>query len=619
MSGDPLPELFPAADPSTPKPVGRGSRRSPASVGSESPATTRASVVRPRFVRVLPDIAGIDKQFDYFVPPEWVTDGGAALVRVGSIVRIDLHGRRVGGWVVEDDVEPPEQISIRPLAAVTGLGPPPDVVDLASYIAWRWFGRARAVLRSASPDRAVRALPPPLRASPATPVGRVFRSTPGAVVRIPPVAEVGELLVGAPDDTIVVTPTVIEAQRLAAYLRRSGRSVALLPGEWAAAAAGGRIVIGARAAVLAPVPRLGAIVVVDEHDEGLQEERMPTWHARDVALERARRAGVPCVLTSPVPSPAAHASGLPLILPSRRAERESWPLLDIVDRREDDTGRAGLFAERIVGVLRGPGPVVCVVNRTGRARLLTCKACGSVARCEHCDAAVVQLESGLLHCPRCATERPVVCAECGASTLGARRLGVSRARDELEALARRPVVEVVGPPTGERVADADVYVGTEAVLYRLRSAHAVVFLDFDQELTAPRYRAVDESVALLIRAARLLGGRRTDTRLVVQTRQPDHPVLQAVLHAEPGRLDEYLAAQRRGLRWPPYGAVAEISGAGAAHFVESLARFDGLEILGPVDDRYLLRAPTPEALADSLSSGTRPSERLRVAVDPPRV
>jgi primosomal protein N' (replication factor Y) len=606
MNGDPPPELFPAADlPSSP----------PCRVAPERLAINADH----RVVRVMPDVSGLDKLFDYSVPHAWTTDGRADRVRVGSLVRIDLNGRRVGGWVIGDDVEAVDDFVLRPLAAVTGLGPSAAVVELATYIAWRWFGRARAVLRSASPDKAVRALPPAYVSPRPVTVGRVFRTVPGSVVRVPPVAEIGELLLGAPDDTIVVTPTNSEAHRLATYLRRAGRVVALLPAEWSAAAAGGRIVIGARAAVLAPVPRLGAIVVVDEHDEALQEERMPTWHARDVAIERARRAGVPCVLTSPVPSPAARASGLTLVSPSRAAERESWPLLDIVDRRDDDTGRAGLFAERIVPVLRGPGPVVCVVNRTGRARLLTCRSCGSVARCEHCDAAVVQLANGVLHCPRCATERPIVCAECGASTLSVRRLGVTRAREELEALARRPVVEVVGPDTGDRLPDADVYVGTEAVLHRVRRAHAVVFLDFDQELTAPRYRAVDEAIALLVRAARLLGGRHSDGRIVVQTRQPDHPVLQAVLHADPSRFDDYITAQRSSLRWPPFGAVAEISGAGATEFVNSLDRPDDVEILGPVDDRYLLRGPTPEQVANVLRSGRRPTSRLRVAVDPPRV
>src|SRR5207342_103668 len=99
-----------------------------------------------------------------------------------------------------------------------------------------------------------------------------------------------------------VTPSVASARLLAARLRRSGIPVAVVPRDWAQAAAGGSVVIGARGAAWGPCPHLAAVVVVDEHDEGHQEERAPTWNARDVAIERARRAGVPCLLTSPCPS-----------------------------------------------------------------------------------------------------------------------------------------------------------------------------------------------------------------------------------------------------------------------------------------------------------------------------
>ena len=89
-----------------------------------------------------------------------------------------------------------------------------------------------------------------------------------------------------------------------------------------------------------------AIVVVDEHDEGLQEERAPTWHARDVAIERARRAGIPCVLLSPCPSLEALDAADRVVEPSRAEERAGWPILDVVDRRRDDP-RSGLYSDRL--------------------------------------------------------------------------------------------------------------------------------------------------------------------------------------------------------------------------------------------------------------------------------
>ncbi|HWC39332.1 MAG TPA: hypothetical protein VG476_12420, partial [Acidimicrobiales bacterium] len=87
-------------------------------------------------VRVLPDVAGIDRAFDYLVPGK-LDDR----VTVGTRVRIGLHGRRVGGWVLADRVTPPAGIELRPIAAVTGFGPSDDVVELAAWAAWRWAGR----------------------------------------------------------------------------------------------------------------------------------------------------------------------------------------------------------------------------------------------------------------------------------------------------------------------------------------------------------------------------------------------------------------------------------------------------------------------------------------------
>ena len=101
-------------------------------------------------VRVLPDVAAIGRCFDYLVPDQLEDD-----VTVGTIVRISLQGRRVRGWVVEDDVEAAPGVSLRPLAKVTGQGPPAGVVDLTGWAAWRWAGPRTTFLRAASPRRRV--------------------------------------------------------------------------------------------------------------------------------------------------------------------------------------------------------------------------------------------------------------------------------------------------------------------------------------------------------------------------------------------------------------------------------------------------------------------------------
>src|SRR5690606_14698024 len=126
---------------------------------------------------------------------------------------------------------------------------------------------------------------------------------------------------------------------------------------------------------------------------------------------RARRAGVPCVLVSPTPSleALAWAGEDGLVVPSRGVERDGWPLLEVIDRRDEVPGRTGLYTERLVTLLRGEGKVVCVLNRTGRSKLLACGTCGEAGRCERCAASVAQSEAGELVCRQCGLGRPVVC------------------------------------------------------------------------------------------------------------------------------------------------------------------------------------------------------------------
>jgi primosomal protein N' (replication factor Y) (superfamily II helicase) len=579
--------------------------------------------VSRRVVRVIPDVPVLDKAFDYLVPEAL---GGQ--VRVGTRVRVPLHGRRVGGWVVEDGVVPPDGVALRPLAKVTGWGPPPDVVDLAGWAAWRWAGRRAPFLGTASPPVAVRSLPPPPAGRPAAavaggPVAALVDealAVPGGrgVLRLPPAADLAAVALAAArtGDALVVAPSVAVAGAVAGALRRAGLPVALLPRDWARAAAGGCTVVGARAAAWAPVPRLTAVVVLDEHDEAHQEERAPTWHARDVGAERARRAGVPCLLVSPCPTLEALAWGT-LVAPARSDERAGWPVVDVVDRRREDPVRAGLYSRRLVAALRGGGRVVCVLNRTGRARLLACASCGTVARCERCGAAVVAPQAGLLRCLRCGTERPEVCLDCGAGRFKALRVGVSRARDELEALAGEPVAEVTA--AGGEAGRARVVVGTEAVLHQVPSADVVAFLDMDQELLAPRYRAAEQALALLARAARVAGGREGGGRVMVQTRTPRSEVVESALHADPARLARAEDARRRELAFPPHAAIAAVSGPSAGAFVEALGSPVGVEVLGPTDGRWLLRAGDHPTLCDAIAATPRPGGRLRVEVDPLRV
>jgi primosomal protein N' (replication factor Y) len=437
------------------------------------------------------------------------------------------------------------------------------------------------------------------------------------VLRLPPAADRFPLVLEAcrRGNALVILPSVDEARSLGGRLRRAGVPVAVLPDEWAQAR-GGATVVGARSAAWAPVVDHAAVLVLDEHDEAHTQEPPPAGHARDVVIERARKAHVPCVLASPCPTLEALDEG-PLITPSRSAERQGWPLVDVVDLRKEDTGRTGLYSPRLVELLQDGGRVVCVLNRKGRARLLACAACGEMATCERCAAALVQPDAGTLVCLRCDLTRPTVCSNCGGTRLKLLRVGVSRAAEELEALARTTVVEVTGESEPGTLPDARVYVGTEAVLHQVAHADVVAFLDLDQELLAPRYRAAEEALGLLARASRLLRGRRErEGRLVLQTRLPDHEVVQAALHADPARVSDAERTRRQVLGYPPATAMAAVSGATADEYVLGV---EGVDLLGPRDGTWLLRAPDHATLLTALEAAPRPPGRLRVDVDPLRV
>ena len=612
-------------------------------------------------VRVLADVVRLDKTFDYAVPDAWHADGRAERLQIGTIVRIVLGGRRLRGWVTEVGVDPPPGVELQPLAKLTGMGPPADVMSLAGWAAWRWAGSTVHLLRAASPSRVV------TRPAGARTVGAGGGSSSqiggqsGSGSSLQPggqsggrqgpsrqvaVASDGSLKgcdglfdfpgsvtvlrcrpgdSGAPiaqaaarrGDSLIVVPTPADARRIAADLRSRGVRVALGVGDWAVAAAGATVV-GTRTAVWLPMPRLAAVAVLDEHSESLRSEQAPTWHAREVALERARRVGAPAVLVSPIPTLEALEAGELWTL-DRSAERDGWPVVEVLDRRLDDPVRGGLFAEGLRDrLVAARGRVAVVLNRKGRARLLACKACGELVRTS--DGRVpMRLADDELVAADGSERRPVVCAACGSTVLRNLRMGVTRAREELAALAGEPVAELTAD--SGRFGDERIVIGTEAVLWRLPSVAAVVFLDFDQELLAPRQRASEQALALLARGARLVGGRRDGGWLVVQTRQPDHPVVKAAVLADPSIVATAEREQRRALALPPYGAQAKVSGAGAETFVATLraAADTAVSIRGPVGGHFLLRAPSHEPLLDLLARTPRPAERLRVEVDPLRV
>jgi len=269
-----------------------------------------------------------------------------------------------------------------------------------------------------------------------------------------------------------------------------------------------------------------------------------------------------------------------------------------------------------VRVLRDNQKVVCVLNRKGRARFAYCQQCGELARSEITGRALGLDGNRLVH-PVDGDDRPAVCQSCSSTKFRRVKLGVTGVAEELEQIARRPVGEV-SSDSEPLATEFDLYVGTEAVLHRIERANVVVFLDFDQELLAPRYRAAEQAMSLLVQASRVVGRREDGGRVLIQTRIPQHPVLEAARTADPGSLARTELRIRRELRQPPEAHWAIISGSAATEFVRSIGNPEGLEILGPSNDRWRIRSVDREHLVAALKSVDRPPGRLRIEIDPLR-
>ena len=606
--------------------------------------------------RIVPDVTGVDKVFDYLVPETLVGN-----ICVGDRVRIPLHNRNVAGWVLQlgdtttqfSDVDESRLLQV---IKVLGKGPSQEVVDLARWAAHMWVGRLRAFFVAASPATLVAALPGSRYTQPSQrkmfesdeQIADAMSAASVSVVRRGPACSPRSLILTAATQgpVLVIIPTINRARLMAASLREHGLSVAVMPQDWAVAAGGVDVVIGARSAIWSSIPVLKSIIVIDEHDDSLQEERSPSWHARDIAIQRAEKLGIACVLVSPVPSLRAlhDVSGVVASLDAV-TEASHWPQIRVVDRRLDERWSSSMLSSELIEQLRDHSRrIVCVLNAKGRARLLACGSCRELVRCDVCEAAMTMSSSKQLECPRCANARPAVCVKCGSGKLAVLKSGVSRLREELAAAAGRRVDEVVEVSSGGAAEKSEdnknsavvdqtkmLFVGTEAALHRVRDVDTVVFLDIDQEISAPRYRAAEITLSLVVHAARLVARKRSgssnksDGLVMIQSMLADHALLRGLVSHD---LSEFVGeemSRRKLMQLPPYGALAHVSGTGVDQLADVLRSNVLLQVSATNKEAVLVKAGDWGELADSLSdalttASTRGKKSLRTKtqIDPPR-
>src|SRR6185503_16558181 len=362
---------------------------------------------------------------------------------------------------------------------------------------------------------------------------------------------------------LVLVPEISLTPQLAARFRaRFGDLVAILHsglsetarfGEWSRLRRGeARIAVGARSAVFAPLANLGVIVVDEEHDGSFKQDESPRYHARDVALVRAQRAGAVCVLGSATPSLESHAhavrpvSELPgasgtayrrLVLTQRPTARP-MPEVQIIDLRthmaDGDAFLSSPLRTAIGETLANGDQIILFLNRRGFSTFVLCRGCGHAFRCKHCSVSMTyHRHSDRLACHYCgAQERiPETCPSCGGKdTIVRKGLGTEKVADAIAAefpqarvarldldVASGAKIEAVLSRVARR--EVDILVGTQMVTkgHDFPGVTLVGVLCADTGLNLPDFRASERTFQLLTQVAGRAGRGERPGRAIIQT------------------------------------------------------------------------------------------------------
>lgn len=345
---------------------------------------------------------------------------------------------------------------------------------------------------------------------------------------------------------------------------------------WMGAASGeAEVVLGTRSAVFTPMPRLGLVIVDEEHDLSFKQQEGFRYSARDMALVRARRRECPVILGSATPSLEslrnAQAGRYQHLMLLERAGEAVPPRLDILDIRSVhlEGGISPVLFRMIGEELEAGNQALLFLNRRGYAPLLSCYDCGWIADCRRCDSRLTyHMADGLLWCHHCGSQRPVdrLCPECGQPRL--KPLGQGTERLE-EVLARR------FPASGIARIDRDstrhkgslqrmlaeihqgkhnILLGTQMLAkgHHFPDVTLVGILDVDQGLFGADFRAAERMAQLITQVSGRAGRAEKPGRVVVQTRHPDHPLINTLVREGYGAFALEALRERRSASLPPY-------------------------------------------------------------------
>ncbi len=393
---------------------------------------------------------------------------------------------------------------------------------------------------------------------------------------------------------------------------------------WHAIAGGqARVIVGARSALFLPFPALGLIVVDEEHDTAFKQMDRVAYHARDMAVVRAQISDAAVILVSATPSLETLANiergkyGI-VHLPERHAAA-AMPTINLVDMRVTPPPRQRFLSpplrQAMVETRAADEQMLLFLNRRGYAPLTLCRHCGHRFACPNCTAWLVAHRfRRSLQCHHCghATPEPDRCPECGTEeSLAACGPGVERIAEEVEEIipgARVVIVTsdtVAGPAAVAElirlIADheVDVLIGTQMVAkgHHFPMLTLVGVVDADLGLGGGDLRASERTHQLLQQVAGRAGRADRAGRVLIQTHEPEHRVMQALASGDRAQFLEVELELRRGGGWPPYGRLAAlIVSAADAATVDRVAGDLRRRAPERADVRVLGPAPAPLAI-----------------------
>jgi primosomal protein N' (replication factor Y) len=528
-------------------------------------------------------LLALDRPFTYLAP-----DGADA--GIGSLVSVPFHGRTVRGWVLGPAAEVPEG-RLLPIRRVRSAVRFFDrhMLDLLRWVSDRYIAPLCTVIARSHPPRVAGEEGPAERgreaegnprvsgrrdAEPILPRYGGLSLDPGVTTWLRPLpeeegttcVEAVEACVEAGRQAIVLVPVAEPLPGTAAsVLDRFGRqAVAYLGGDprsryrtWLDIQAGGfQVVVGTRPAVFAPLPRLGLIWISREVHPGHREERSPYYHVRDVAMARSRLHAAACVLSSLSPSletaTSVAAGTVRVARPGRAEERAAAPLVETTPPEAEDR------SVRLTALLRRARSAALIASRSGYGVARVCRRCHEPAACTVCRGPLVR-RSDTVRCRVCGA--PGRCANCGAEVFSVEPGGTERLAEWAGRHGAVPVsLEQEGRPVSP--GGGRVLVGTAATVRDVGplKLDLVAILDPDRALLRPGIHAPEQALATWTEAAAWAGRRDGGGRVLVQTRRPGHPAIQALVRWDPVRFLLMESEQRSEAGFPPHDPVFRLEG-----------------------------------------------------------